>query len=342
MAGTYKIRIYAVEAELEIDTGGPNKRITPGGWATPGEKAKASRPPQGVWTVWKDAKDSFWKDEKHIDEFAVIFMGDTHYESSLTSDWTIRTHGQVLSMNGVMGVEYPTALGGKVRDIAGVVHLGDIHNGAQQLPGSWDNFLADFGLTGVEGVLRYPIQEIMGNHDLNPVGTGIDSKVIARHGALLRRWDWGGVEFISLNMYPNTDALAWLPGELAAIGTTKPIVMAHHMGFGYEVNSPPTFVWREEEQELYRQVLDGYNIVAIFAGHTHNPVMSTWEGYDHYVTGSIKEGAANYYVFDVLRFKQDQMQVAERKFVLDADDKWVAGYDVWDETDTKTITGRWE
>ena len=70
-------------------------------------------------------------------------------------------------MNALPGTEYPQEIGGgKVGVPRGVLHNGDITNDAKEK--QWQMFVRDYGLTGKEGRLKYPVYETFGNHDGGP------------------------------------------------------------------------------------------------------------------------------------------------------------------------------
>ena len=107
-----------------------------------------------------------------------ISTSDSHYREVERKEQTERNHITILEMNQVTNLNWPDKLGGeKIQKPRGVVMLGDciddgdrVINGKHVTPEQNRFFLADFGLDGTDGVLKYPVFETWGNHDGPPKG----------------------------------------------------------------------------------------------------------------------------------------------------------------------------
>lgn len=205
---------------------------------------------------------------------AFSLVGDTHYLANKESpgemfaDSAAVTSQLVNTLNQLPGKAITAeAGGGEVAPLNGVIHAGDLidtgdksggpHEKMQQT--EWEAFTADFGLTGKEGKLKFPVYEVHGNHD-GPRGTGIaidgiqernkkraGVKNVSANGQHYS-WDWGTgenqVHFINLGIvvgsnqdksqprrYNPLASLEFLKEDLAAsVGDSgRPIVITHHI-----------------------------------------------------------------------------------------------------------------
>ncbi len=77
-------------------------------------------------------------------------------------------------------------------------------------------------------------------------------------------------------------SLAWLKGYLAsAVGSSgRPVVLFQH--YGVDIFSTQQRWWTAADRAALRDALAGYNVRAIFTGHSHYPGRYQWEGIDVY------------------------------------------------------------
>jgi cytolysin (calcineurin-like family phosphatase) len=235
-----------------------------------------------------------------------ISTSDPHYRESERREQTDRNRLTVLEINEIHRRTWPEELGGGPIDPPrGVLMLGDciddgdrVIDGKHVTPEQYRFFVADFGLDGTDGLLRFPVFETWGNHDGPPVGK-------ERHGfsfqAHLKRrnrarkakglidhlstnklhysWDWDDVHFVSLGIYPADeqrdavrysavwhdpqDALTFLKTDLAEnVGQSgRPVVLMSHCGVDTNWWLPPD--WR-----AFYNVAKPYNVVLYLYGHT--------------------------------------------------------------------------
>ncbi|MDB6172632.1 MAG: metallophosphoesterase [Chthoniobacteraceae bacterium] len=176
----------------------------------------------------------------------------------------------------------------------------------------WEAWNAGFGLTGTDGKLKYPVYEIHGNHDA-PHGKGLVlDHIIARNkerpgvgnissNGLHYSWDWGHVHFVCLGLIVGTapevtrkrrfaalDSLEFLRADLAEkVGKSgRPVVLLHHVDIGRYTSAKgcdPDAPFENKEWDpcdvhSFYEAIRGYQIAAIFYGHTHARNVFKWDG----------------------------------------------------------------
>lgn len=272
------------------------------------------------------ATSAFAADEKAVEPVAFFHISDTHYLAEKEDPAKIDPESAEVNaalidtLNKLPGSIIPDTLGGgKVLAPKGVIHTGDlidtgdktgpIHEAMQKT--EWDAYVADYGLTGTEGKLKYPVYEVHGNHD-SPPGKGITiDDIIARNkkrpgidhisdNGLHCAWNWGHIRFINLGItvgqvkevtqrrrYNPMDSLEFLIADLKKnIGDSrKPVVINHHIDISrYSVacdpNDPKNLSreWHPCDVAAYYEAIKPYNIAAILYGHTHARVVYKWAG----------------------------------------------------------------
>jgi len=236
-----------------------------------------------------------------------LVTSDSHYDALENEDRNQRDRVTIDEMNRIAEERWPEPLGGDaIARPRGVAVLGDViddgdrmREGRNQSELQFGHFLADFGLDGTDGRLKYPVFEGWGNHDGPPVGRerfGFSFQMHLKRRNKLRlqkglidhvsknglhySWDWDGVHFVQLNLYPGNKphpetrysaayhdpqgSLDFLKGDLAAhVGESRlPVVILHH----YDLQG--TDWWHDEERRAYYDAVKPYNVVAVFHGHT--------------------------------------------------------------------------
>ncbi len=204
-------------------------------------------------------------------------------------------------MNRISTVAWPDKLGGGlIAPPRGVVVLGDlIDDGDLKTSATqYQLFVADFGLDGTDGLLKYPAFEGWGNHDGPPEGkekSGFSSQGQLKKRNLIRKqkglishlsdnglhysWDWDDVHFVQLNLYPADKqnpnikyspvwhdpqgSLSFLKRDLAEkVGTSgRPVVLLSHCGFD-------TDWWIKEDWKAAYDAAKDYNVILYIYGHT--------------------------------------------------------------------------
>ncbi len=208
--------------------------------------------------------------------------------------------------------------GGRVATPRGVIHAGDVIDTGDKSGGAhpemqrteWAAFTADYGLNGTDGRLKFSVYEIFGNHDA-PHGKGhaLD-KIIERNrtrpglvntsaNGIHYAWDWEEVHFLNLGLivggdqsisrtrrYAALDSLDFLISDLKdKVGTSgRPIIITHHIDIARYtgecvVDAPAdSREWDPCDVHAFHQALEGYNVAAIFYGHTHTRKVFQWDG----------------------------------------------------------------
>jgi hypothetical protein len=235
-----------------------------------------------------------------------LSTSDSHYKAFEARDWNGANRETIEEMNRVSSIRWPEKLGGDaIERPRGVVVLGDciddgdkVREGKDYTAAQWRAFLADFGLDGRDGLLKYRVYEGWGNHDGPPAGAGKSSvsfqAEMKKRNALRRKrgwltglsanglhysWDWDDVHLVQLNIYPADKqhpkvrynarwhdpqgALSFLKKDLArCVGKSgRPVVLLSHCGFD-------TNWWHAEDWKAAYDAAKPYNVVLYLYGHT--------------------------------------------------------------------------
>jgi hypothetical protein len=285
-------------------------------------------------------------------DLTFIAVSDTHYGLSPEGDRVVPL--LVDKMNSLPGTAYPAALGGVVGQPRGVLHIGDATNDGKKE--QWAMFVRDYGLTGKDGRLLWPVYEACGNHDggpKTPVRDGIRERNARRVGltaisgnGLHYCWNWDGILFVNLGIAPGSTCRPYDPEysmefleevlkKHARPG--QPLILMHHFGFD---KSHSLNWWPEERRIRYHELIKDCMVIAIIHGHAHQPFIYQWNGIDIYHPPHFKqknpkknEGAVSHGFF-VFHITNDELTVAERK----SDDTW--GMTARKKLATPAATGR--
>jgi hypothetical protein len=185
----------------------------------------------------------------------------------------------VEQMNELPGTEYPPEIGGSVATPRGVLFLGDTtDNGLLE---EFAQFEQAYGLTGRDGLLKYPIFEAIGNHDVNSESP-IKEEARRRHGGINYAWDWDDVRILCLDMYPDSRTRAFLARELDRRGPERPVILYFH----YSLEGPYSDFWEQEDKDAFARTIEGYNVLAIFHGHEHRVGHYIWRGHPVFRPGA--------------------------------------------------------
>jgi predicted phosphodiesterase len=182
----------------------------------------------------------------------------------------------------------------------GILVAGDLTDKGKS--SQWNTFQSYYPLNGGTGanVIHYPVYECTGNHDRESI-SGDDSVPIgvngvpSRHGSLTYSWDWDGVHFVSLDLWPNYARSNWLATDLASVTPKTPIVIMTHYGYDTEFSRDWWASDGEQDGEYwetrsayFKNVISDHNVIALIHGHAHGTWTYQWEGYDCYTPGSPK------------------------------------------------------
>lgn len=210
----------------------------------------------------------------------------------------------VQQMNELPGTEYPPELGGRVETPRGVLFTGDTtDNGRLE---EFAEFETVYGLTGKDGLLKYPVFEAIGNHDLNSESP-VKERVERRHGGIDYAWDWDDLHLVCLDMYPDVRTREWLTRDLDRLGPNRPVILFFH----YSIEGYYSDFWEPEEKEAFAKAIEGHNVLAIFHGHEHRVGRYVWRGHPVFRPGAPRHSS---HAFLVVRVSALEMAVAAWDF----------------------------
>ncbi|MET0555193.1 MAG: metallophosphoesterase [Vicinamibacteria bacterium] len=208
-------------------------------------------------------------------------------------------------LNGLPGLPYPAAIGGRVEAPRGVLITGDLTDYSTEE--QWASFERFYGLTGKDGLLKFPVKEALGNHDFMG-DSPVVRPIVRRHGGLSYSFDWDDLHVACLGMYPSADRIRWLEDDLRTVPVARPVVVFFHYG----VDGPWSQSWESQsEREELARVLKGRRVAAIFHGHAHQAGTYRWRGYDVFRPGSPKHSSREVMA---VRIRGDEVAVAYRDF----------------------------
>jgi len=268
------------------------------------------------------------------EKIAFFVVSDTHYLANREQPdqmdvASLDIGGRLVeTLNKLPGSEIPSeAGGGRIEMPRGVIHAGDLIDTGDKQGGvtgemqktEWAAFVADYGLTGTDGRLRWPIYEVHGNHD-SPHGRGLAiEKIIERNqkrpgvthrssNGLHYSWDWGNVHFVNLGLivggdpaisrkrrYAALDSLEFLITDLRdKVGDSgKPVIVTHHVDIARYTSEcdlqvpAETKEWDPCDVQAFHRALQGYSVLAIFYGHTHARNVFRWDGRSAQATSGV-------------------------------------------------------
>ena len=233
------------------------------------------------------------------DEVTFLVAADTHFGPEGMYERNVR---QVEAMNALPGAPWPTALGGVVSEPAALIVAGDLTDLGH--PAEWWAFSRVYGFLRGQGLLRYPVFVGTGNHDQGvPLLRIVPGAVEFRHGSRDYAIRLGGLHVIGLDVYPDATALQWLRAELERVGPEQPVLLWFH----YPLAGPYSDWWTDEEKQAFRDVVEGYGVVAVFHGHYHRSGHYEWRGLQVYNVGSPRHSDHS---FAVVRWRAGRLDVA--------------------------------
>jgi hypothetical protein len=218
-----------------------------------------------------------------------IVAGDSHFGAQGMQESNRRL---IEHANQMKSRAYPAAIGGEVGELRGMLMMGDMTDWAQQ--DQWDQFKSLYGLTGKDGLLKMPVFEALGNHDIGAQYL-IEGLIKQRHGGLTYAWDWAGIRIICLGLYPGTAERQFLNKELTSLDKRRPIILYFH----YAIEGPYSSDWTAEHKEAFGRLINGYNVLAIFHGHYHAPGHYRWRGFDVLRPGAPRHNSDTFMVVRV-------------------------------------------
>ena len=206
-----------------------------------------------------------------------LVTADTHLGASGMEQ---ANASMLAALDELPGTPWPSRIGGVVEPPLALAVLGDLtDSGRSDQMRSFERlYYAD------SHPRRGPTVALTGNHDQVSERTAVGQRVIGRHGALFRAWDWGEVRMLCLDKGPGEAALAWLEQELATLPAKRPLILFQHFPLLGPYSGPD---WLSAAQKAsLAKLLAGRRVLAIFHGHFHGSGHYRWQGIDVYNTGS--------------------------------------------------------
>jgi len=208
--------------------------------------------------------------------------------------------------------------GGVVRRPVGVLHAGDVIDTGDKQGADAERMQATeiaafertMGLDGTDGALDFPLYEVHGNHD-SPRAQGVAiERIVARNRSrpgvarispdgLHYSWDSHGIHFVHLGIvvgsvpgivrrrrYAPRGSLDFLVDDLRTeVGASgRPVVLVHHIDIARYTTPVPADApfadkeWDPADVAGFHAALEGYDVAAIFHGHTHARSVWRWDG----------------------------------------------------------------
>lgn len=275
-----------------------------------------------------------------------FMISDLHYDWPAVGDYAMQ-RAAIKAMNELPGKPYPKAIGGVVAEPRGVVALGDlVESNKTAAYAAWE---ADFGMKG-EKLLRFPIYELLGNHDntVNTVGwEGVkrrnplraDVASISANGYHYS-FDWNGVHFVMANICSADDvdpslqhkvdprkALEFIKEDLKKnVGESgRPVIVLQHFDLYNRA-------WISQAQvDALGAALAPYNVILLAHGHSHTSRKYKAGHIDVLDDGSLKNSAKDLGIssFYVIRIEGNRLTAQQRhvdgdwgKILLDKTFSW--------------------
>lgn len=240
-------------------------------------------------------------------DLTFIVTSDSHYVTDDQSERNRSIRLSIEEMNAIDRRTWPESLGGgAIAKPRAVFINGDIIDDGDKKDETalqWGYFVRDFGLTGEDGLLKYPVFDGYGNHDGPPVGAekhGFSMQAKLKERNLRRKelgwlkelcpkglhysFEFDGVHFVQVNIYPADTqhakirynrvwhdpqgALTFLKSSLEkhAAAKDRPVVILSHCGFD-------TDWWHPEDWSAFHSAVAPYPVATYFCGHTGTGIL---------------------------------------------------------------------
>lgn len=328
MGGEYKIYISAVDIEIETEAGGWVEKVVPD------DDTGSDKEITEEWGGDKSVSSPEWSEKvvsrsegETYGDLTFFFGIDTHYGWHLEgahADYD-RLLADVVAMNGIVGEDYPAGLDGTIDTPAFLIHPGDATHDDAGYPTSYNRFVADYGFDGTDGVLNFPVHLVRGNHDTED---GIPALIVARHGDYKYRFEYGGIHFIAMGLFPQSAStvgdyyldsgcsMAWVEEQLKLIGKNDRIILFQHYDYGTQDDPAAGLYsgnswWSTTDADELLALIADYNVIAIMHGHNHGTILpDDADIYTPFVGYNILSPASG--TFFVVRVTDTKLQVGQR------------------------------
>lgn len=264
---------------------------------------------------------------------------DTHYGRENNAAINRRV---IEEMNRLPGTALPAEVGGGwVRTPVGVVLTGDLLDegfNPETATTDWAEFCRDYGLTGRDGRLYYPVYEGFGNHDGGPkaslVRPGVKERNRRRVGltsistnGLHYSWDWDQLHLIQLNLFGGSGpadvkgvsgvnhdpegAFEFMQESLTQnVGASgRPVIVFQHFGWLGGMSE----WWQPEAKQRFYEAVKPFNVVCLINGHSHGADFLPWHDLLTVHAGSTARGEHDTGDFLVVRVTPAELIIIQRK-----------------------------
>ena len=293
----------------------------------------------GAQPASKGAVWTFRTQDEHIQNDVTFFVtSDTHYGRENNAELNRLTIGM---MNALPGTALPANVGGgMVRTPQGVVLNGDLLDegfNPATAPGLWLEFCRDYGLSGDDGRLCFPVYEGFGNHDGGPNKSisraGIKERNKTRVGltavsdnGLHYSWDWDNLHLVQLNLFGGigpedvhgvnqaehdpADAFGFLKQDLEknVSKSAKQVITFQHFSYLGGMADWWTPVSKNRLYELLKQ----YDVPCLINGHSHGASFVPWNEFLTIHDGAAARPDSGNGDFLVVRVTAKELIVAQR------------------------------
>lgn len=279
------------------------------------------------------------QDELAGEDVTFFVSSDSHYGRENNAAINRRV---IDAMNALPGERLPDSVGGGfVRTPRGVVLNGDLLDEGfdkETAPANWAEFCRDYGLSGNDGRLCFPLYEGFGNHDGGPTKSFVRAGIKARNpqrvglkaiseNGLHYSWDWGHVHLVQLNLFggagpqdvkgvngPEHDpegSLDFLRDDLAKnVGTSgRPVIVFQHFAW---IGGMADW-WQAEAKQRFYEVVKPYRVACLINGHSHGAAFAPWQDLLTVHDGSTARGESDSGDFLVVRVTSSEVSFAQRK-----------------------------
>jgi cytolysin (calcineurin-like family phosphatase) len=283
---------------------------------------------------------------------------DTHFDPPPETD----QYFHIRAMNNIPGnYTWPAVINGKptafksinqkVQEPAGVILAGDILDKAD--PSALMLFRQRYEKGTGDKQIHFSVYAGLGNHDVDPVideplktqgrkrmlsyiesrYKGADAPVVVDNFdpcSYSYSWSWGDLHLVQTHLFAGSSVdnrpgnLEWLSADLAhyAYGN-KPVVIFQHYGF-----DPWALTWwtDNDRKNLFR-LLKQYNVVAIFAGHTHTVINMKYKGVNIFQVNNAWPDTDGNGSFAIVRITDSFIDMATCRWINDKGTiEWVEPY----------------
>ena len=293
------------------------------------------------------------KDGRVIDRFSNVanperditfaVAADLHFDLLPESDQYYHVRAlNCLENNFVWPDSISYFAGDTLKNLSSVIIAGDIFDKA--LPETHGLYKQRYHQGEGDKKLHCLVYPGYGNHDIDPVSKNKKENLKGRNmnlaymDSLLRAklqageilnfdscsraysWNIGDVHFVQMHTYAGDahygggNSLEWLAKDLQryASGNT-PVVYVQHYGF----DEWAIKWWPKNKREALFDILDGYNVVGFFVGHTHNPSVQSYRGYTIFQVNNAWPDEDGNGSFAVARLKGGHFAVATCRWTDD-------------------------